>query len=99
MNPKKLLLILCSSDRTEAVRQILAAHQVHGFTEIDGARGGGATGLHLGTRAFPGTATLLFSAVDEAQVSGLIAALKSFAAGCPAGEGIKAFVLDAAEAV
>jgi Nitrogen regulatory protein P-II len=99
MRPKKLLLILCGSDEAEAVREILEAHQVHGFTEIEGARGAGITGLHLGTRAFPGTATLLFSVVDVDRAPEVIAALRSFAVTCPPGEGVKVFVMDAAEAV
>ena len=99
MKPMKLLLILCSGERIADVRQLIEAQGVRGYTEIPQALGAGVTGRHLGTRAFPGTASLIFTAIAEENAEGLIGSLRELAAGCSPGEGVKVFVLDATEAV
>ncbi len=99
MKEMKLLLILCSSDRVGGVRELLERHGVAGYTEAPEVKGSGATGRHLGTRAFPGMASMIFTAVDPGRAEGLIAALRAFAAACDPGEGVKVFTLDAREAV
>jgi len=76
MTPLKLLLILCTGDDAGKVRQLIDEHHVHGFIEITGLRGSGETGRHMGTRAFPGTASLVFTAVPAEKSAPLIAALR-----------------------
>lgn len=99
MNALKLLLILCTGEDTDAVRKLIDKHHIHGFTEISGLRGSGETGLHMGTRAFPGSASLIFTAVPAEQSLSLIGDLRELAENCMPGEGVRVFVLDAAEAV
>lgn len=99
MNPLKLLLILCTGEDTHAVRELIDKHHIHGFTEITGLRGSGDSGLHMGTRAFPGTASLIFTAVPTEQSVSLIGDLRALAEKCMPGEGLRVFVLDAAVAV
>lgn len=99
MNAMKLLLILCTGEDTDAVRELIDKHHIHGFTEINGLRGSGDSGLHMGTRAFPGSASLIFTAVPAEQSVSLVGDLEELAERCMPGEGLKVFVLDAAEAV
>jgi len=99
MNPLKLLLILCTGDEVDKVRQLIDDHHVHGFTEITGLRGSGETGRHMGTRAFPGTASLVFTAVPAAQAVPLVADLRQLSETCSPGEGLRVFQLDATETV
>jgi hypothetical protein len=97
MTDLKLLLILCSSGRTDDVRQLIDEHHVHGFTEIPELRGAGDTGKHMGTRAFPGTASLIFTALAREQATELVAALRELQERCAPGEGIRVFAVDASE--
>lgn len=99
MNALKLLLILCTGEDTDAVRKLIDEHHIHGFTEITELRGSGDSGLHMGTRAFPGSASLIFTAVPPEQSLSLIGDLRELSKKCLPGEGVRVFVLDAAEAV
>jgi hypothetical protein len=99
MTDKKLLLILCSSGETGEIRKLLQAHEVEGFTEISGVLGAGVTGLHLGTRAFPGSASMIFSATSAEKCDELIPELRGLSSSCCPGEGLKVYVLDVAEAI
>ena len=95
----KLLLILCSSERIEEVLEIIDSHEVHTFTQLDGLRGSGATGRHLGTRAFPGSVSMLFTAVPEPKAVELVAALRAFSQECSEGEGVRVFEMDVNAAI
>ena len=95
----KLLLILCSAERLADVQRIVDEHEVHGYTEIPEVRGVGTTGRHLGTRAFPGSVSLIFTAAEESKIEQLVAALRECSDACPPGEGVRAFVLDVEEMI
>jgi len=95
----KLLLIICSGGRSADVLKIIDEHEVHTFTELDGLRGSGATGRHLGTRAFPGAVSMLFTAVPEGKAAELVSALRSFSQQCSEGEGIRVFQMDVTAAI
>ena len=99
MTTRKLLLILCSSGETGEIRKLLQAHAVEGFTEISGALGAGATGLRLGTRAFPGSASVIFSATSAEKCDELVPELRKLSSECCPGEGLKVYVLDVEEAI
>ena len=95
----KLLLIICSGERSADVQKIIDEHEVHTFTELDGLRGSGATGRHLGTRAYPGAVSLLFTAVTEDKAAELVSALREFSEQCSEGEGIRVFEMDVTAAI
>lgn len=99
MSGTSLLLVLCASSHEEAVRDLLEKHGAAGFTEIPEVLGSGATGKHLGTRAFPGESSLIFTVVHEEQMEELVAALREMAASCPPGEGVKVYSLAAEEVI
>jgi hypothetical protein len=95
----KLLLIICSGERIDEVLRIIDEHEVHTFTELDGLRGSGATGRHLGTRAFPGAVSLIFTAVPATKAAELVDALRQFSQQCSEGEGIRVFEMDVTAAI
>lgn len=95
----KLLVILCDQGLEGRVRAIIDEHEVHGYTEIPEARGSGTTGRHLGTRAFPGSVCVIFTAVEADKADRLVEALGNFCDACSEGEGIRAFVLDVSKAI
>jgi hypothetical protein len=95
----KLLLILCPGERADEVRALIDRHEVHGYTEIPELRGSGITGLHLGTRAYPGAVCLIFTAVAEPKAAELIAALREHCRECDPAEGLRAFVLNVQEMI
>ncbi len=95
----KLLLITCASERVDEVRGVIEQHGVHAFTEIPEALGAGERGVKLGTRAFPGEVSLLFTVVPESKAEELGRALREFAGRLDREEGMKVFALEAAELV
>lgn len=95
----KLLLIICSAERIDQILRIIDEHEVHTFTQLDGLRGSGATGRHLGTRAFPGAVSMLFTAVSETKAVELISALRQFSEQCSEGEGLRVFEMDVVDAI
>lgn len=89
----KLLLVCCTGGRLEELRRLIDAHEVRGYTEIPEAFGSGATGRHLGTRAWPGRSSVIFTAVDDDKAGELIEAIGAFTATCSPEEGIRVLVL------
>ena len=89
----KMLVIFCAGARLEEVRRLIDAHEVHGYTEIPEVLGSGATGKHRGTRAWPGTAAVVLTAVAASKVDELMAALESLARSCSAEEGLRVLAL------
>ncbi len=90
----KMLLITCSAELADGVRELVQAHNVHGYTELAGAFGAGVTGTHLKTRAFPGEVALLFTAVPDEKAPELVGALREYAGALDSGEGLKVFAMD-----
>lgn len=98
--PDQMLMILCADERVEELVRLLDSHpEVSGFTEIQGLQGSGATGRHLGTRAFPGTVSLLFTVGPQEAIAALAEDLRAFAARCRPGQGLRAFSLAARQVV
>jgi nitrogen regulatory protein PII len=92
-SPAKMVLIVCPESRIEDVRQILDEHHLEGYTELDNVRGAGATGKRLGTRAYPGSSSMVMVVIESSRVDELLEALDAFCGRCAEGEGIRAFVL------
>jgi hypothetical protein len=76
----KLLLIIYSGPNPQLVPELLDRHDAGGYTELTQARGTGQTGRRLGTRAWPGNASIVFSILPEEQVERLTAVLREEAA-------------------
>ena len=91
----KLLMIVVDSNHHKDVERILDEHQVPGFSELPNVLGKGQTGRKLGSRAFPGSSTLYFTAVDGDICHTLCADLKALNEKAGKEEGLFAFVLDA----
>ncbi len=89
----KLLMIFCAGTKLEAVRRLVDAHEVHGYTEIPEVLGSGATGRHLGTRAWPGTSSLVITAVAAPKAEELLSALEALARTCAGEEGLRVLSL------
>ncbi len=89
----RMLMIFCAGSNVHAVRRLIDAHEVHGYTEIPDLIGSGTTGLHMGTRAHPGTSALILAATDKAKADELVGALGDLARTCAPEEGLRVFVL------
>jgi hypothetical protein len=76
----KLLLIIYSGPNPQLVPDLLDRHDAGGYTELTPAHGAGQTGRRLGTRAWPGNASIVFSILPEEQVEELTAVLRDEAA-------------------
>jgi len=89
----RLVVVMCAGEHLEEVRRIVDEHEVQGYTEIPDIPGSGATGRRMGTRAWPGTSSIIFTAVPDEMASRLIDDLEAYRARCSPGEGIRAMVL------
>lgn len=100
MVDQTMLMILCSEERVDELLERLDAHpEVTGFTELRDLQGSGATGRHMGTRAFPGSVSMIFTVGEESAMRSLSEDLKEFAKGCRAGSGLRVFAMKAAQVV
>ena len=95
----RLLVILVDSNHQEDVERILDAHDVPGYTEVPNVLGKGVSGRKFGSRAFPGSNTLYFTAVDGNICETLCAELKALDERSGPDEGLSAFMLDADKVV
>lgn len=91
----KLLMIVVDSNHKADVEKILEDHEVAGFTEIQNVLGKGKTGRKSGSRAFPGSSTLYFTAVDSEICKTLCADLQTLNESAGKEEGLFAFALQA----
>ena len=58
----KLLMIIVESKYKEELEVLLNRNHVLGYTEIPQAHGVGTTGVRMGSRAFPDTSSIIFTA-------------------------------------
>ena len=91
----KLLLILVDSNHRKDVEAILDAHGVPGYSELPNVLGKGETGRKQGSRAFPGSSTLYFVAIEGDPCDTLCGELKALRESAGREEGLKVFTLDA----
>jgi hypothetical protein len=95
----KLLMVLVDSNHKEDVERILDAHEVPGYTEVPNVLGRGVSGRKFGSRAFPGSNALYFTAVDGNICQTLCAELRALDEKSGPDEGLTAFILDAESVV
>ena len=95
----KLLMIMVDSNHQEEVEKLLEDHEIPGFTELPNVLGKGVSGRKFGSRAFPGSNTLYFAAVDGTICQTLCGELRALDERAGPGCGITAFMLDADKVV
>jgi hypothetical protein len=89
----KLVMLIYRGAMPQRLTALLDAHDVGGYTVIENVHGAGATGLLLGTRAWPGEARLLLSLVPADRVPSLVADLKTYQEHAASGEHLHVAVL------
>lgn len=82
----KLVLVIYGGPRPDLVPTLLEQHCAGGWTELPRAHGGGRSGRHTESRAWPGGSTVFFSIVDDGVVEGLAQALKGAGGSAVPGE-------------
>jgi nitrogen regulatory protein PII len=91
----KLLMIVVDSNHKKDVEKILEDHEVPGYTELPNVLGKGQTGRKAGSRAFPGSSALYFTAVEGDTCETLCTDLKELNERAGKEEGLFAFALQA----
>jgi hypothetical protein len=91
----KMLMVLVPSDCLADVQEVLDRHEIHAYTEFPNVLGSGKSGRKLGTRAFPGTSSLLLAVVPEIEANRLIAAVRGYAEVAACREEIRMFTVPA----
>ena len=91
----RLLLIVVDSNHKDDVEEILDAQAIQGYSEVPTVLGKGATGRKMGSRAFPGSSTLYFTAINPDQCESLCGAFKALRDEAGREEGLRVFSLDA----
>ena len=89
----KLLMLIHSGPHEDRLTRLLDAHDAGGYTELRNVHGSGPSGPLLGTRAWPGTGTILFSIVPAGRVDALVLALQGYKKSLSAGEHLHVAVL------
>ncbi len=89
----KLLLLIYSGATPGRITDLLDGLPVEGYTELDRAHGMGRTGRRLGTRAWPGESTVVFTMVQDGDANAIAAAVRTEAAALPEGERLHLAVL------
>ena len=95
----KLLMVICPEARRDQITDLVEKHGVKSFTELPQVIGEGITGKHLNTQVWPGKSVLVFTVVTDEKKDELVAALKECQKRLFPGEGMKAFVMPAEEAL
>lgn len=91
----KMLIVIGPHSREREIRDSLGRHGARAFTEVPEVLGAGATGAHLGTQAFPGRQTLVFSVLTDEQLASAVESLKAVRAGLYPDERLHAFAVPA----
>ncbi|MGA1529332.1 MAG: PG0541 family transporter-associated protein [Kiritimatiellia bacterium] len=93
----KMIMIICPESRRADIRDLIASHEVHSFSELKEVTGEGVTGKRMGNKIWPGVSNLIFTVTDDRKKDELLAALKHCSEHLYPGEGLKAFVLPVEE--
>lgn len=91
----KLLLAVVEGSHKEEIETLLQRAGASGYTEIPNALGVGMTGPRLGSRAFPKTSAVIFSAMEDDALVRLREEIRTYCESC--GERVKLFALSAEE--
>lgn len=91
----KLLVIAVDKESEGDVVRVLEDTVVSGYSIIPRVLGRGATGAHLGTRAFPGENAMVIALVPTTKVEPLREALAALHQRLRPGQGLTTLVLEA----
>jgi len=91
----KLILILVPSECLEGMQEVIEQHDIHAYTEIPRVLGSGSSGRKLGTRAFPGSSSMLMVVVKAQDADRVMDAVRAYASQSACSEGIRAFAVPA----
>lgn len=72
----KMVLLIYEAGIDEDVSGVLDETKVPGYTKLTGATGTGRKGHRFGTQVWPGTNNLLWIALPEAEIPGLLKRLE-----------------------
>lgn len=89
----RMFMLMYGGPSSDGVHAILERHGIAEYTTYEGGHGAGRTGRREGTRAWPGTTTMVLSAVPAAHADALAAALEQEAEALPSGEHLHLAVL------
>ncbi len=78
----KLLMIIVDSSCKEELEVLLNRNHVIGYTEIPQVHGVGASGVRMGSRAFPRTSSLFFTVVPDELVQELRQDITTYCEAC-----------------
>jgi len=73
----KLLMFMTPTECLDHLLDVMKAHHVTGYTELPNLPGTGLTGGRFGTRAFPGTSSILLSIVAPGVAERLTESLRA----------------------
>lgn len=93
----KIVMMIVDSDHADDIEQMCEECDMPGYTKIPDVLGKGSTGKKQGSRAFPGSSTLYFAALDEECITPLREKLTALRDAHGSEEGLKAFILDTEE--
>ena len=88
----KMVMMIIDDKKREELEVFLGRAGVTGYTELSGAAGKGASGLRLGSRAFPLTSSVVFSMLEQGALDQLIRDADEFCSTC--GEQLHMFAWD-----
>jgi hypothetical protein len=93
----KLAMMIVDSDHADDIERMCEECDVPGYTKIVDVLGKGITGKKQGSRAFPGSSTLYFAALDEHCIEPLKQKLTALRDARGSEEGLKAFIMNTEE--
>ncbi len=95
----KMLMIICPEKNADDIRNLIAAYDVHSYSEMHDVTGEGEKGKRFGTRIWPGKSMVIFTVVPEHKKDELIVALKECEKTLLPEESMRAFVLPVEEVI
>ncbi len=89
----KMLLIIYEAGIDEDLQSVIERMGIPGWTKLTGATGTGRHGHRFGTQVWPGTNNLLWVALPEDQVTGIVAELNELKASYLKSPALQVFVV------
>lgn len=92
----KMLVVIGPRSREREIRDAIGTHGAHAYTEVPEVLGQGQSGAHLGTQAFPGSSTLVFGVLGDAELEAVLNSLRELKGRLFPAERLHAFAIPAA---